>query len=170
MTSFKPITLSIISFLIIGTKAYADLSPNPWLIPNDKETINQIYNKKNQRANKARTVYQEEAAPEIDLGPKEDQSQNIESEQESLSLKLKDIFSKDKQEKLPSPPKKLPPQNIKPNAKTSPSVLEDDAFGFDGVIGSVKRGLNRVWNKTVYYYNRAKRSLQLSIRKLSRKF
>jgi len=166
MKSSKLITLSITALLMIGSKAYADLSPNPWLIPNDKDAIKEIYNKNQKRQNTARTEYREEAAPEIDLSRNIKESQDIQQEEKGIGSKLKGVFSKDKQESLPKPPKSLPKQNIKPATASSPTLLDEDAFGFDGVMSSIKRGINNVWKKTVYYYNRAKRSLQISIRKL----
>lgn len=163
----KLTTLSIIALLIISTKAYADLSPNPWLEPNSKEDIEQIY-KNNRKASTGRTQYTPDATPEIDIS--HTQKSYTPPKSKGFGSKLKGLFSKDEKE-LPAPPKNLPPQNIQTETLSSQPVLsitDSDPFGIQGTVNSIKRGVNTTINKTTNLYNHAKKSIQSGVKTLSR--
>lgn len=169
MNSPKLITLSITALLIISAKAYADLSPNPWLEPNDKEAIESIYHKKHKNTNTGRTQYTPDAAPEIDLNRKTTYKTDEPKETEGIGAKLKGLFSKNKEEKLPEPPKSVPPQNLQQESPSSPSIVDEDTSGLRDTVNAIKRGINNTWAKTNRLYNRAQSSLKSNIKNLSRK-
>lgn len=149
--------LSIIALITINSKAYADLSPNPWLEPNDKETVEEIYNKSNQKNNTSRAQYIPEATSEIDISKKS--VKRIKKNKDSGGF-FGSLFSGKSEKKEPLA--NTPPED------TDSTPKNNDILGIQSGVNSVKKSIDNTIQKTSNFYDRTIKNFQAGIKNLSK--
>lgn len=155
MISSKLTILSIVA-VTIGTNAYADLSPNPWAEPNDKETIEEIYQKSNKSNNNGRAQYIPERTSEVDISKK--RVTRIRKKNNGFSFG--GLFSSNKSESPAQQPSTPQPQTS--------DKSDNDIFGIKSGVDYVKKGIDDTIEKTNNFYDRTMRNFQSSVKSLSK--
>lgn len=167
----------IIAALLLSANAQAKtvLSPNPWVEPNDKETINEIYQKNQQKNNQAAASYVPETSVEIDVSRKiQKTTRNVAAPQKQNSgmiSKIKNMFTKEPEATPPQKAAQLPPQKLSPQSQQnrSDNIYEDrDIFGLKKTTNNIKNNLNRALAQTRNLANKTLRSAKASLNNLSR--